>query len=147
MAGDGALKRRRPALPAVVEAIDVLRADDPRRAWTNLPAGKLAPFHHALEGRITDAKLFGGFLNGELPARLPFAWGVVRDRVVISETSDTASCPAVSFRRFDPHAVQLGRNLLVGHHSGQLLNERQRTLGGLPAVLAGFRLRRLNSVC
>jgi integrase len=123
---------------AVAEAIDVLSADDPRRAGADLAGRKLAPFNHALDGRVTYAEPFGSFLNCELAAYLPFAWGVVRDRVVRAETSGAASCPAISLRRFDPHAVELGRSLPVGHHSCQLFDERHGAVCGLPAMLARF---------
>src|SRR5262245_66094713 len=112
--------------------------DDPRRSWADLAAGKLALLNHALDGRITHTEPFRGFLNRELAARLPLAWGVVRDRVGLAETPDAASCPAVSLRRFDPHAVQLSRYLLVGHQSRQLFDESQCALCGLPTMLTGF---------
>src|SRR5215468_11873442 len=89
-------------------------------------------------GRITHTEPFRGFLNRELAARLPLAWGVVRDRVGLAETPDAASCPAVSLRRFDPHAVQLSGYLLVGHQSRQLFDESQCALCGLPTMLTGF---------
>src|SRR5258708_7428775 len=106
--------------------------DDQRRSWADLAAGKLALLNHALDGRITHTEPFRGFLNRELAARLPLAWGVVRDRVGLAETPDAASCPAVSLRRFDPHAVQLSRYLLAAHQSRHLLHHRHCALPRLP---------------